>query len=423
MPPIQAAAPETPVLTAIDRVWSGHPVGFALAVTDRQIFVGYYDAARQLTIASRSRSDGASWRYHKLDSWLGWDSHNGIAMAVDASGQLHVAANMHNDPLNYFRTTAPGDVRTLARVPMMVDAGVERRMTYPIFLTDAAGRLIFKYRDGGSGNGNERFNRYDPATGRWQALLSGPLIDGEGKRNAYAVGPVLGPDKRFHLAWVWRETPDAATNHDLSYARSADLQHWERSDGTPLTLPIRLSTAEIVDAVPVRAGMINNNTVPGFDARGRPMISFHKFDAHGDTQIFVARREGRGWRIVQVSDWRGFRWEIGGGGSLDSRLFVGGVEPAGDRLRLRVVRDGAPIDFLLDPDTLARVEERPGDSLAARLAARVAVPAGMRLGTVEDAGSGIALAWATRPPNRDLATADIPEPATLYLVLPPVLAK
>lgn len=399
-------------------------MGFALAVTGRQIFVGYYDAARQLTIASRSRTDGASWRYHKLGSWLGWDSHNSIALAVDAGGQLHVAANMHNDPLTYFRTATPGDVRTLARVPVMVDPAVERRMTYPIFLTDGEGRLIFKYRDGGSGNGNERFNRYDAATGRWQALLSSPLIDGEGKRNAYAVGPVLGPDKRFHLAWVWRDTPDAATNHDLSYARSADLQRWERSDCTPLALPIRLSTAEIVDPVPVRAGMINNNTVIGFDTQGRPAITFHKFDARGDTQIYVARREARGWRIVQVSDWRGFRWDIGGGGSLDSRLFVGGVGPEGNRLRLRVVRDGAPIDLLLDPHTLARVEERPGDSLAARLSGRVPIPAGMRLNTLEDPGSGVALAWATRPPNRDVATADIPEPSTLYLVLPPpVLAK
>lgn len=369
------------------------------------------------------RTDGASWRYHKLESWLGWDSHNSIALAVDAVGQLHVAANMHNDPLTYFRTATPGDVRTLARVPVMVDPAVERRMTYPVFLTDGEGRLIFKYRDGGSGNGNERFNRYDPVAGRWQALLSTPLIDGEGKRNAYAVGPVLGPDKRFHLAWVWRDTPDAATNHDLSYARSADLQHWERSDGTPLTLPIRLSTAEIVDPVPVRAGMINNNTVIGFDAQGRATITFHKFDTRGDTQIYVARREAKSWRIVQVSDWRGFRWEIGGGGSLDSRLFVGGVEPEGNRLRLRVVRDGAPIDLLLDPDTLARVEERPGGSLAARLSEREPVPTGMRLSTLEDPGSGVALAWATRPPNRDVATADIPDPSTLYLVLPPVLAK
>jgi hypothetical protein len=71
--------------------------------------------------------------------------------------------------------------------------------------------------------------------------------------------------------------------------------------------------AEIVDPVPVRGGMINNNTAIGFDARHRPLVSFHKFDARGHTQIFVARREAAAWRIVQASDRQGFRWDFGGG--------------------------------------------------------------------------------------------------------------
>ena len=300
-------------IEAVDRVWAGHPVPFALVVTDTRIYVGYYDAARQLTVASRPR--GSSWwTYTKLPSWVGWDSHNSIAMAVDTAGQLHVAGNMHNDPLVYFHTTEAGEVRTLARAPMVGDEA-ERSMTYPAFLKDAGGRLIFKYRDGGSGRGREIYNVYDGAG--WKRLLDSPLANGEGKRSAYFVGPALGPDGWFHLAWVWRDSPDAATNHDLSYARSRDLVHWTRSDGTPLPLPIRLGDSEIVDAVPVRGGMINNNTVAGFDARGRVLIVFHKFDAAGDTQLFVARREAKGWRIVQASAWKGFRWDFGGTGSLD----------------------------------------------------------------------------------------------------------
>src|SRR5690554_1694022 len=82
------------VWTAIDTVWAGHYVGFDVLVEDGRIYVGYYDANRQLTIASRPRS-GSRWVYHKLQSWLGWDSHNGIALAVDGDGHLHLAANMH----------------------------------------------------------------------------------------------------------------------------------------------------------------------------------------------------------------------------------------------------------------------------------------------------------------------------------------
>lgn len=401
-------------IEAVDRVWAGHEVPFALVVTDSRIYVGYYDAARQLSVASRPR--GSSWwTYVRLPSWVGWDSHNSIAMAVDAEGQLHVAANMHNDPLVYFRTTSAGDVRTLVRVPAMVDAAAERSMTYPVFLKDAAGRLIFKYRDGGSGRGREIYNRLDG--GAWRRLTDAPLVDGEGKRSAYFVGPVAGPDGWFHLSWVWRDTPDAATNHTLSYARSRDLVRWERSDGTPLPLPIRLGDAEVVDPVPVRGGMINNNTPIGFDAAQRPVVAFHKYDAAGNTQVFVARREAKGWRVVQTSDWQGFRWNFGGLGSLDFRLRVAAPVVEGNALRVPVVRDGKPIDLLLDAKTLARIGERPGVTPADRLAARIDVPTGMQLNTVEDR-SGAAIAWATLPPNRDLPRENVPEPTVLRLVLP-----
>lgn len=414
-----AQIPANPERSAIDRVWSGHSVRFSLEVTERAVFVGYYDASRQLTVATRPR-ESASWTYRRLDSWTGWDSHNYIAMAVDRAGRLHVVGNMHNDPLVYYRTSVPGDVRTLARVEVLVEPSREQRMTYPVFLHDAAGRLILKYRDGGSGNGNEIYVVYDEAAARWTSLLATPLVDGEGQRNAYFVGPTLGPDGRFHLAWVWRETPDAETNHDLSYARSRDLVHWEKSDGTPLRLPITLASAEIVDPVPIKAGMINNNTVLGFDDAGLPMITFHKFDDRGDTQIFVARREARRWNIVRISDWRGFRWDFQGRGSLDSRLFVSGAVPVkADRLRVSVVRDGQPIDFLLDARTLRRLEERPGMTLAARLRGIVDLPAGMQLNSVEAGSTGFAIVWPTLPPHRDLPSTDIPAPTVLELLSPP----
>ncbi len=401
-------------IEAVDRIWAGHDVAFALVVTADRIYVGYYDAARQLSVASRPRRS-AEWTYIRLPSWVGWDSHNNIAMAVDADGKLHVAANMHNDPLVYFRAGAAGDVRTLARVTTMADPASERSMTYPVFLKDAGGRLIFKYRDGGSGRGREIYNVLD--RGGWRQLTDAPLVDGEGKRSAYFVGPVLGPDGWFHLSWVWRDTPDAATNHDLSYARSRDLLRWARSDDTPQPLPIRFGDAEIVDPVPVRGGMINNNTPIGFDGVGRPVIAFHKFDAAGNTQVFVARREERRWQVRQASEWKGFRWAFGGTGSLDFRLRVAVPVVEGKLLRVPVVRDGKAIDLLLDGETLARVGERVRVTLGDRLAARIAVPAGMQLNTVDDA-SGVAIAWPTLPPNRDLPREDVPEPQTLRLILP-----
>ena len=58
-------------------------------------------------------------------------------------------------------------------------------------------------------------------------------------------------------------------------------------------------------------------------------------------------------------------------------------------------------------------------TLTERLRPTMAVPEGMQLNTVEAAGAtGISIAWAARPPHRDLPTTDIPEPTTLTLVIP-----
>ena len=404
---------------AIDRVWSGHSVRFALITTAKTIYLGYYDASRQLTIASRPKAGGA-WVYYKLDTWTDWDSHNYIALAVDGVGRLHVTANMHSSPLTAFVSDASGDVRTLKRVAVLAEEAAERSMTYPVYLRDRDGRLILKYRDGRSGNGNEVYDVLDDAKGTWSHLLTTPLTDGEGRRNAYFMGPVLGPDKQFHIVWVWRESPMAETNHDLSYARSPDLVHWFRSDGAPLDLPIRLDRAEIVDPVPVRGGMINNNTVLGFDDRGQPMITYHKFDSAGNTQIYVARREAKAWHIAEISHWKNYRWDFGGGGSLNAELFVSGPEPAGEGLlRVPVIRLGRSIDFIIRADTLQLVEERPVVSLADRLKAVVKVPDGMQLNVIDAAGDGdtlYALAWAARPPHRDQPSPDIPDPTPLLFV-------
>ena len=210
----------------ITDVWSGHPVAFSLVTRGDQQFAAFFDADRRMTVAQRTLGT-TTWRLTRLDNTLGWDSHNYVAMAIDSTGFLHVSGNMHNVPLIYYRSTRALDANSLARVTSMVGSN-EQSVTYPEFFQGPTGNLVFIYRDGGSGNGNHIFNTYDTGTRAWRRLLGTPLTDGQGQRNAYPLGPVLGPDGFYHLVWVWRDTPDAATNHDLSYARSRDLVTWRR---------------------------------------------------------------------------------------------------------------------------------------------------------------------------------------------------
>ena len=149
--------------------WAGHPVTFALITTQTQQFVAYYDAERRMTVASRML-DEARWQYSPLDSRVGWDSHNYLAMAIDGEGGIHVAGNMHSSPLVYFRSAAPLDGSRFEPLHRMIGRD-ETSATYPQFFIGPTGELVFAYRDGGSGNGNHIFNAYDPGSRSWRRLF------------------------------------------------------------------------------------------------------------------------------------------------------------------------------------------------------------------------------------------------------------
>ena len=285
----------------LDSAPSWFPVGFCLLTRGDDQYAAYYNAKHEMIVAKRRLGEKA-WQKSTLPSKVGWDSHNYITMALDASGNLHLSGNMHCVPLIYFRTREPGDITTFERLPMT--GKEERRCTYPRFMTDAAGNLVFMYRSGGSGNGRRFFNTYDIDTRKWRRFFDCPLFEGQGKRNAYPHGPKKGPDGLFHVVWVWRATPDCATNHHLSYARSRDLKHWETAAGKPVALPFLLEHSETwVDAVPSGGGIINGCENLAFDSANRPIVSYHKSDNDGNMQIFVARFEGGAWRTAPVTAW------------------------------------------------------------------------------------------------------------------------
>lgn len=429
-PPATTAAAEILADLPVDEVWSGHPVTFAFLTERGHQFVAYYDSERRITVAGR-RLDQTAWtrfqpegvylpKRKRASNVTEWDSHNYLALALDRDGHLHLSGNLHNDPLIYYRSARPFDVASLERIDRMTGKR-EGNTTYPVFFKTAAGDLLFRYRDGGSGNGSDIYNRYDTRTRTWKNLLSTPLLDGEGKRNAYAMNPVLGPDGRFHLVWMWRDTPDAATNHTLSYARSADFMHWEKCDGTPLALPITLGEAEVVDPVPPREGLINMTFNLGFDATKRPVVTYHRYDASGKSQIFAARptADASRWDVAQISDWD-FRWAFGGGGSLVAEVVLGPatLRPDG-ALTVDYVTTRAPGAgrWRLDADTLRPLATLPPPApvLPASLAAPASATPGLEVQALTSRADGRrwVLRWETLPHNRDRPREVAPPPSQL----------
>jgi len=398
-------------------VWSGHPVGFhSLAASNRQ-FLAFYDADRQLTLAMR-RVSTTNWVFVRLPEKVGWDSHNYVTMALDKSGHLHLSGNMHVKPLVYFRSEQPLDVTSLKRVPAMTGQD-EQRATYPKFFENARGDLIFTYRNGSSGNGDQIYNLYDPTTQEWRRLLDRPLLDGQGQKSAYLNGPVRGPDGYFHLCWIWRETPDCSTSHFVCYARSRDLIHWETSGGKPLALPMTFDSGETVDPVPIHGGAINGNVVLGFDTQQRPVVSYHKFDANGFTQVYNARLESGTWNSHQATDWT-YRWDFSGGGAIEFEVHVGAVKVnAEGKLvqRLSNKHHGSGT-WILDDATLKMVERAPVKPRhPSSLGKPVSSFPGMKVHLRPVTGDPrLWLRWETLGANRDRPrTGPLPPPSMLQV--------
>jgi hypothetical protein len=406
----------------VARVPSAYPVGFALLTRPPYQFVAFYDASHRLTVAQR-KLPSRDWTFSRLPDVTGWDSHNFVALTADADGYLHLSGDMHASPLKYFRTTKPWDASTFKRVDRMTGVD-EDRCTYPHFLRGADNKLLFTYRDGGSGDGNQMYDQYDLKDQTWQPFLDSPLTDGQGTNNAYFNGPIRGPDGWYHLAWVWRATPDAATCHDVCYARSRDLRHWETSDGQPLKLPIRTSNCEIVDPVPERAGLSNANIKIGFDSRGRVTITYHKNDANGDTQPFIARREDGHWVLHQVANWP-VPWDFGGMGTLPGEIHLGSVVARPDGL---LTMDFEHFKFgkgtwILDPKTLRAIGQVVVEETPPALDSPTGDFPGLQVRWAGDSGtSGVAglsyrLRWETLDANRDHPRkGKLPKPSILQVI-------
>ncbi|WP_121316950.1 BNR repeat-containing protein [Paraburkholderia sp. RAU2J] len=311
----------------IDGVWAGTRVAFSAMQSGSKIYVGYYDVDRYLSVAQIDLTDGSIKKQRLNSRFAGWDAHNYISLAIDGNGLVHVSGNEHGTPLVYARTKTVGDVSTVA-LERTLTGSDESRVTYPAFLKTKDGKLYFVYREGASGNGNHVIDRFDG--NQWRRLFNTPLFaSGSGADSSSAYPTVFERDSKgvFHVAWVWRKTPDARTNFNVSYARSPDLVNWFNARGTRVKLPLTPSSETLVDRVPTQAGLFNNIKL-GFGLRDEPIISYQKYDADGHSQIFHASLKGTHWHIGPVTHWSQ-RWEFAGTGSIDAKISFSGVSRTG----------------------------------------------------------------------------------------------
>lgn len=429
--PVHAEPVELRVVDELEvgRIFAGTSLAATVLTHGEHQYVVHYNADQQMTIAHRTL-DSRQWAKRELPLNANWNNHRGITLAVDSEGLLHLSGNMHANPLVYWRSTEPHAIDTLEEINRMVGEK-EGRVTYGRFRETPHGELTYWYRYGGSGNGQRLVNVWDPQEQSWSRLLAEPLFDGLGEVNVYPSGPHRGPEGGFHYAFMWRVTPDAVTNHHISYVWSKDLKNWKTVGGKIVDLPItRATRGVVVDPVPPGEGLINMGYGVGFDAENRPVIHYHNYDDNGNSQIYNARWEGNGWKIYQTSDWE-WRWEFGGWGAIPSKVRAGAVQPTEDGYLSQPYsneRYGSGV-WKLDPDTLQPVGELPprGHQLPADLqypqsdfthedGSAMQVRWASDLGESDEPGVRYYVRWETLPVNRDRPRrGKIPEPSTLML--------
>jgi len=261
-------------------------------------YAAFYDDQSNVVLAKRKLGTDRWQVYQTPYQGNTKDAHNSISIAVDGDGFLHMAWNHHNTPLQYCRSTSPGSLELTQKMPM---TGVkENRMTYPEFYNLPNGNLLFLYRDGASGNGDLMMNHYDVRAKKWTRVQDG-LISGEGARNAYwqMTVDVKGT---IHLSWVWRESPDVASNHDMCYAKSTDSgKTWRKSSGEQYQLPITAKSAEYAWRIPPGSELINQTSMCA-DADGRAYIAtYWRAEGTNIPQYRLIYHDGRQWKVAQIS--------------------------------------------------------------------------------------------------------------------------
>jgi hypothetical protein len=293
-------------LVSVDSGWAKNSVNTAIFRKNSLVsrgdsqYIAFYNEEGVVVLGKR-RLGNDNWQLQKTPyRGNAADAHNVISIMVDGDGFLHMAWDHHNNRLHYAKSLFPGSLELGPELPMT--GNKESRVSYPEFYRMADGNLLFFFRDGGSGNGNLVINRYNCKTKQWQQVQSN-LIDGEGRRNAYWQACV-DANGTIHISWVWRESPDVASNHDLCYARSADGGiNWEKSTGEKYTLPITVANAETVAVIPQKSELINQTSMFA-DEAGHPFIATYWRDAiDAVPQYHIVYKAEKNWQTLNL----GFR--------------------------------------------------------------------------------------------------------------------
>lgn len=270
-------------------------------------YTAFWNTNRHVVFARRALPSGEWKKFEFMDHTnTANDAHNTISLGIcPKDGTIHLSFDHHGNDLHYRRSVIglandpekySWDAKSFGAVTSVLGNTKVTLVTYPRFITTPEGNMLFEYRYGTSGSGDQYLWEYSGTTQQWTSI--GKYLDGISHSiNAYAHGLSYGKDgKRLHMTWCWRETPDAATNHDLCYIYSDDNgRTWKNNAGnevsrTGSTFVTKNSFGIKVWNINQNRGLINqeHSTV---DSMGRVHVLLsHMPDGEADDSNFTNSR-------------------------------------------------------------------------------------------------------------------------------------
>lgn len=291
-------------------------------------YAAFYDSNGNIVLGRRT-SGATQWNLittnYQISSSLLSDDHNVIAIGIDSNGYLHMSWGMHNQNLNYVisKSSVTGKdwsgsslAFTTLGAPVDPASGVDsnnNEVTYPEFYTTPSGDLLFSYRNGGtgggSGNGNNYLDIYNPASRTWSQNFT---INGESTSvNGYINRLAYSSTGKLMMSWTWRATPNWQTNSNIMFAQSTNNgSTWTTQSGVSEIAAsggITQSTAQIIETIPEGSSLINQSNM-AVDRNSNPVIATWyapgslEGGSNNTRQYMLVYYNGANWQTSQITD-------------------------------------------------------------------------------------------------------------------------
>jgi autotransporter-associated beta strand protein len=322
-------------------------------------FTSYYQTDGTLVVGRRKQVTGgtgwSNWTINKtaFTSFNINDSHNTSTLGIDGDGVLHIAWGLHNNVMQYTRSTASvlndntftltgqatGNNTTTGVLANEIPL-YNQSITYPEFYNvPGTGDLMLGFRTGASGNGDAHLVRWNNTSNAWQGVRVGtsqdsanPFIDNDyGSDSLPNASPYLNSlafdsTGKLHVSWTYRygsDSPSASphfsdyqTNHNFMYAVSdpndasgGGYTTWRKQNGTLYARngqhDIDENNAQVITSIPEGSSLINQAAMT-IDNQDRPVIAswWAPQAAQGNhlRQYMLAWYDGAAWKTSQVSN-------------------------------------------------------------------------------------------------------------------------